>query len=336
MKKIIAFSLVFVFAFVAVCLPVSADTNTDGIYTATLRFPVAETNYFGFALYETSFDNNSFQQYRAPSAVTDEVDTVQYVLGLPDSYNGTYYGALVLGVSSLGTGGYFPHDSLYWSDPFKLSWQFGRLADSEATIDKWRLSLRMMTTSGITYVVATSPWVTGLLPNSYTLSVPKCRFTLNDDVDTSALVLCFDYHCDVTDPVGEFDNAQAVRFYVRDGGIVTLNYSLPTNPNAPNFSNPDNTLLDQNSQLEGEVLEGVDGLELEDNSSTLFDSIGTSIATFSNGLNFARVSLNLFIEDIPWIRDFVQVSLALGITATLLGLAGSIIGSATRRKGGKD
>lgn len=75
---------------------------------------------------------------------------------------------------------------------------------------------------------------------------------------------------------------------------------------------------------------------MENNSSTLFDSIGTSIATFSNGLNFARVSLNLFLEDIPWIRDFVQVSLALGITATLLGLAGSIIGSATRRKGGKD
>lgn len=118
---------------------------------------------------------------------------------------------------------------------------------------------------------------------------------------------------------------------------MTANYATQPDPNIPTYKSPANQdKVTENQELENELLDGVGDLDLENNSSTLFDSIGTSIASFSDGLNFVRITLNLFIEDIPWIRDFVQVSLALGITATLLGLAGSIIGAASRRKGGKD
>lgn len=334
MKKSLVIILAVLFTASLVCVPVFAD---DGYYSARLYFPQAEANYFGFAKYEDSFNTHSWQDYRRPAAVVDGSTDVQYALGIPETYNGAYYGGLVLGVSTLGvTDGQYLSTAQYWVDPFEISWHFGQLANERPTIDRWRLSLRLMTPDGLTTCVGyTEWWEEGYLPEQYTLSIDTTFIPVFNDVTGSALALCWDYHCDVTDPAGGFDNTQTVRFYVKDKA-VTFNYSTSRNPDIPIYKPPANQdAITENQELENELIEGVEGLDLEDNSSTLFDSIGTSIASFSDGLNFVRITLNLFIEDIPWVRDFVQVSLALGITATLLGLAGSIIGGATRRKGGK-
>lgn len=318
-------------------IPVSAELGSDGIFRAELAFPVAETNYFGFALNPTSFDNNSFQQYRAPSAVVDENNnSVQYALGLPSSYNGTYFGALVLGVTSFGSTNYSSNNK-YWVEPFKLTWQFGQFNESVATVDKWRLSIRMMTSSGVTYIVGSTEWTTGIFPSTYTVNIPATQIPLNSDVTgATGLVLCFDYHCDVTDPSGNFDNSQAVRFYVKDSVVVFCS-SPPHNPNAPFFPAPsDQGVLEDNSALENEILNSDTVQDLEESIFELGSGLSSSLTGLMPGLTFCTSILNRTLTWNDYLRPVFQISLSLGITASLLGIAGSIIGAAAKRRRGGD
>lgn len=319
-------------------IPVSAALGTDGVYRAELKFPVAELNYFGFALNPTSFDNNSFQQYRAPAAVVDEnsMNAVQYALGLPASYNGTFYGAVILGVTSFGVENYSTANK-YWVEPFTFSWQFGQLNNSMATVDRWRLTIRKMTPSGVTHVVGHTDWVTGLFPATYSVNVPRTEIRLNEDItDASGLVLCFDYHADVTDPEGNFDNTQTVRYYVKDS-IVTFCSSPPNNPNAPFFPAPsDQGVVEDNSALENEILESDTVQDLEQNIFELGSGLSSSLTGLMPGLTFCTSVLNRTLTWNQYLKPIFQISLSLGITASLLGIAGSIIGAAVKRKGGGD
>lgn len=333
---VVLITVAFAVSFFAI--PVSAALGTDGVYRAELKFPVAELNYFGYAKNPTSFDKNSFKDYRPPAAVVDEnsINSVQYAIGLPSSYNGAFYGAVVLGVTSFGVENYSTANK-YWVEPFSFSWQFGQLNGSEGTVDRWRLTIRKMTGSGITHVVGFTEWNVGFFPYTYTVNVPRTSIQLNEDVtDATGLVLCFDYHADVTDPSGDFDHSQTVRYYVKDSVVIFCS-SPPNNPNSPFFPAPsDQGVVEDNSALENEILESDTVQDLEQNIFELGSGLSSSLTGLMPGLTFCTSVLNRTLTWNQYLKPIFQISLSLGITASLLGIAGSIIGAAVKRKGGGD
>ena len=71
---------------------------------------------------------------------------------------------------------------------------------------------------------------------------------------------------------------------------------------------------------------------LESDVSGIFDNIGSSLNSFRGALMLCTQFLNRFLNN-TWFKPLVQISLSLGITASLLGIAGSIIGAASRGSG---
>lgn len=312
-------------------IPVSAAD----VYRVVLNFPTPEVNYFGFVRHESSFDSNSFSTYRPASATVDLSSGVRYVFGVPDVYAGKGYMSVVIGFSSFGNsdGQYFSSD-VFWTDPFTFNYTFDQLANSKGTTSRWRLALRQMTNDGITYIAGTSDWVSELNGDQASIDVPKTRIPLDSNVNCSGLALCIDFQFDVSDPNGEFDSTQAVNFNVVDGQVV-CNYANQNSPDLPLYDGPTDTgKVDELDVLDQEVLAGVqDGM---DTWNDLSGDLGNSLATFRSGLHFVTNILNIPLQDNIVIRDFVQICLSLGISASLLGIAGSIIGAAARRRHGGD
>lgn len=313
-------------------VPVSAAEDYTSV---TFQFPMAETNYFGFALYENSFNNNSFAQYRDPAYVSDVGTYVNYEFELPSSYVsngvGTAFCALVLGISKFDQTAYLT-DHTFWVNPFTFSYRF----DQVAGIHAYRVSLRQMDlTSGVTYIVGSSDWVSYPGASSGKVEVAQTMVPILKDyipTNNAGLALCLDFQMEAP-----AQGAIYFRFEVLDSAVIA-NYASQPSPNIPSFTPPSGTdILDENSGLEQDILNSDTVQDLETNTAELFSSLDGSLLNFRDGILFATRCMNIYLvpasDEDGWFHDLVQISLALGIVATLLGITGSIIGAAVKRRG---
>lgn len=323
-------------------VPVSAADVSNGIYSETFNFPQVNANWFGFALKETSFNNNSFEDLRNPSYVSDPGSYINIEFKLPSSYVsdgvGNAYCSLILGESDFDQTA-FTVSNVFWVSPFTVSYRF----DLPSGIHQYRLSLRAVdSTSAVTKPIGYSDWVSFPGGSSGKISVVDTLIPISEDVLFSeggykGVALCFEFYMESPDYNAVSDGGIYLRFEVVDG-VVTANFSKTENPNIPSFTPPSGTdILDENSGLEQDILNSDTVQDLETNTAELFSSLDGSLLNFRDGILFATRCMNIYLvpasDEDGWFHDLVQISLALGIVATLLGITGSIIGAAVKRRG---
>lgn len=332
-------TVAFTVSFFAV--PVSALSEADGIYSETFNFPTTNSRHFGFAKFETSFNSNTFEQLRDPSYVSDPGSYINFEFSLPSSYvvgdEGAAYCSLVLGESDFGQTA-FTTSNVFWVSPFTVKYRY----DVPAGIQKYRLSLRTIdSNSNISAPIGYSEWINFAGGASGTIEVGNTLIPISQDSLISSggiagFVVCFEFYMTTASFNAAADGSIYLRFEVLDG-VVTANFSKTENPNIPSFNPPNSEIFDENLSLDEDILNSDTVQDLETNTAELFASLDGSILNFRDGISFVTRCMNLYLvprsESESWFHDIVQVALALGIVATLLGITGSIIGAAVKRRG---
>ncbi len=118
-----------------------------------------------------------------------------------------------------------------------------------------------------------------------------------------------------------------------DDNMFTISYGDIRSPDYPNYSPPDDTgILDMNSK-EDALLSGTEAGLNDFNSSVL--GLGDALASSVRGMTYVQRVMNDLFTYLPSINVVVQISLACGMIAFLLGLASTIVRRIQSKGGGK-
>lgn len=326
--KLISVVVLTVCLIVSFCsVPVSAAEDYTSV---VLHYPMAENHGLGYAKYETSFENNDWASLRHAVWFSDQTNYVDYEWTPPTTYDGKGFLSFYLGATSFDTGGYFASAGSLWVDPFKFTYDWNI---ERAAFLRYRISVRSMLDGAPTVIVGRSSWVDGYYTANSFIDVPRTFVTLPNTVTAAGLGLFIDF---------EFSYDSAESLYITTGildNAVNFNYApngLPAS--IPQYTEPSGTdIVDENSSLEQDILNSDTVQDVETNTVELFASLDGSLLNFRDGVLFVTRCLNIYLvptsDEDGWFHDLVQISLALGIVATLLGITGSIIGAAVKRRG---
>lgn len=340
--KLISVVVLSVCLIVSFCsVPVLALSEADGIYSESFNFPTTNSSNFGFAKYEDSFNSNTFEQLRDPVYVSDPGNYINFEFSLPSSYvvgdEGIAYCSLVLGESDFGQTA-FTISNVFWVSPFTLKYRY----DVPSSIQKYRLSLRTIdSSSNISAPIGYSEWINFSGGSSGTIQIGDTLIPISTDSfisegGISGFVVCFEFYMTTASFNATSNGSIYLRLEILDG-VVTANFSKTENPKIPSFNPPNSDILDESLSLEDDILNSDTVQDVETNTAELFASLDGSLLNFRDGILFVTRCLNIYLvptsDEDGWFHDLVQISLALGIVATLLGITGSIIGAAVKRRG---
>lgn len=159
--------------------------------------------------------------------------------------------------------------------------------------------------------------------NSVVVNYPRMNFVINDSVSAIGLVLCLDVSG------SSMNSTNQIIGIFED--VFTLHYANGSDPNLPSYAPPNSgntgSLDSTESQLQNNASAGLN------QTDEIFSSVSTNINGFATSfLRIARLMTRLG-DKVPYLNIVVQLSLALGLFASLLGLAGSIVSAADRKAG---
>lgn len=304
-------------------IPVSA---ADDVYKVTFEYPdptiIDQLQYIaGITSTETYLTNGPYWNFYNPVSASATADYGQFRFTVPDGFDTDVYVGAYVGRSKFDLSTYSTSDTV-WIDPCKVDFRiFGG-----STLYAFRFSLRQFTDDvTITNVVGHSDWTIVNLYSSNDLqsvSVPQTAINMIQGGDFYGLGLFIDMYFYQPTPT----------FYFGIGyNSVTVNYSQILTPNTPIYPPPDSGDLGNLESAEGQLMDSnTAGLDAANNA---FLSFADNLVSF--GLVFTRISmmLNRFVNGVPLVSVLVWISLSLGLFASLLGLAGAIVGAADRKAG---
>lgn len=123
--------------------------------------------------------------------------------------------------------------------------------------------------------------------------------------------------------------------YFSAGNITLVNQPFavscgdPNSPNAPAYNKPDGGSVSDLGSAEDALVGGTqDGI---DTAGDAFSSVDTNLAAYINGLLMCSKIMGAAMTKMPWLGTVIEISLALGLFASLLGLAAALIGASDRR-----
>lgn len=243
--------------------------------------------------------------------------------------------SIFIGRSQFGVNTYGASDTI-WCEPFS----FKLLLPTEySTTTYFRIALREVDSgNSIGGRVGSSDWINISLSNapsndfgsSFDVTIPRTYIRIYNGGNYEGLSVHLEFQC------ASMDNAMGIG---SNQSNLTIFYGVGSSPNYPTFTPPDTAIVNEVKALDDQVLNNSVVSSLEVNTEDLFSNIGSSLPMFVDGIKFASERLNMFFNtpnnNLLWFRHFIQISLALGIAASLLGIAASIIGAATRGGGKK-
>lgn len=109
---------------------------------------------------------------------------------------------------------------------------------------------------------------------------------------------------------------------------ISIGYGNASDPNAPAFASPNNSGIDQYQSYEDDVNNKISG-GLK-NAGNLMDGLPSDLTNFASGLMFFSSIYTRLISNVPELNTVLNISLALGIFALLVGLAVPAIRHASR------
>jgi len=340
--RVLKFATVFVLAVSLVvsffAVPVSA---ADGdLSTHTFNFPLLSEDllYFRWTDYvgaNAGLNNSSWDSMNPPqSATVYDDDSVVYVWDWASGNENDRVGAcsIFIGRSKFGVNSYSASDTI-WCDPFSFYLIIPR-DYSGATY--FRISLRAVEgQSSIGKRVGSSDWIKISASNNgsvskFKISVPRTFIRIHEAGDYTGLSVHLEFQCSSLNSIIGLGSAQSA---------LTIHYGVGSSPNFPVYAPPDTTIVEELGQIEDEILSNTTIVSVESQMETIFSNLGSSLTIFVDGVKFASNCLNAFFDPptstLAWFRNFIQISLALGIAASLLGIAASIIGAASGGRKGK-
>lgn len=252
------------------------------------------------------------------------------------SYSSTLYDTGTTTLSGDGNLSFTQSDGTYaWSIP---SNQVSRVLDLEVPVSFFVTSgdyLRLQTTlhgwshSGFSAVdilaVANGEFISlGTVNNQYSVAV-NSGYLFPVDINKqmsaggSVVSIVFRYHI----------------AYFSAGNITLVNQPFavscgdPNSPNAPAYNKPDGGSVSDLGSAEDSLVSGAqDGI---DKAGEAFSSVDTNLAGYINGLLMCSKIMGAAMTKMPWLGTVIEISLALGLFASLLGLGAAIIGASNRR-----
>lgn len=156
------------------------------------------------------------------------------------------------------------------------------------------------------------------------LSYPQLFFKIIQNTKPSDdLCLCVEFYATL-----QGDDIGKITFSVSD---FTVKFGVGKSPDYPIYPAPDSgnmgSLDSTESQLQDSASAGLN------ESAELFGSLSTNLNGFGSSImRVTRLMISLG-DKIPYLKLIVNISLALGLFASLLGLAGSIVSAADRKAG---
>lgn len=156
----------------------------------------------------------------------------------------------------------------------------------------------------------------------------RLAFNFTTDIKSNSLCLCFEFVIDLTDDDFEV-GFESTDFKIQFGSGVSPNYPIyPPAPGGDDIGHLDS----QEQQLIQDSQVGLDaGLDVMQNTGDLITDLeaNLNLVAFTGALNNILNRLIL----IPGLSPLVNISLSLGLFASLFGLAASIISADDRRAG---
>lgn len=322
------------------CFPVSA---ADDYYTAVFHYPYLgvddttfEDNYFGFCLLESSLNDYDWDTLRRPytdfywsSGDSEDLTGYGYHWLWPSGYNNQGYISFYLGSSSFGISSYVPEDTI-WVDPVDLLLIF---PDAYSGVFQYRFAFRDVSSGNdVGSVVGYSEWVSYRAASyeswsEIDLSIARTAMTITKGGSYDGLAFFIEFF-------GTSMN-QSMGLAMDEYG-VSVNYGKGHSPNYPVYNAPSGS--DEIGGLttqEDELLEDTEeGSYLANEYFQHFNSVYT-LGYFPAGLVAITNVMGSFINNIPGFTALMNVSLSLGLFATLLGLAAAVFGAADRRAAAK-
>lgn len=316
-------------------VPVSAAEDYS---TVVFKYPLDGSefneNYFGFVRKEDTLNTQVWDKFRRPSSSVyglynpssgDSFWLKTYYFTWPDDYGNQGYTSFFLGASSFGVTSYSTADTI-WIDQFRFAVMLGQAYSS---FSQYRFCFRDITDGNtIGSVVGYSAWenfsfsTTSADAIRYITSPQKSMEIINAG-DYDGLAFFIEFNC------SSMNSAFAIG--IQDTGIA-VNYGRGSNPNYPVFNAP---TPDDENQIGGYIYQ--ESQLMQNNSDNLTSgrmqfsqSMNIIGGLFSNGLVTAANVISRFLN-IGTLYALTNVSLGLGLFASLLGLAASIVGAADRR-----
>ena len=128
-------------------------------------------------------------------------------------------------------------------------------------------------------------------------------------------------------------NLYISRFDSTTFNIVNADFSLSCgssgSPEAPAYSAPDGgSVSDLGSAEDSLTNSAQDGI---DKAGEAFAGVDNNLSGYLNGLLMCSRIMGAAMIKLPWLGSVIEISLALGLFASLLGLAAALIGASDRR-----
>lgn len=123
------------------------------------------------------------------------------------------------------------------------------------------------------------------------------------------------------------------RFDATTFNVVNADFSLscgnPSSPESPAYSAPDGGTVSDLGVAESSLTDSAqDGI---DKAGEAFAGVDNNLSGYLNGLLMCSRIMGAAMTKLPWLGSVIEISLALGLFASLLGLAAALIGASDRR-----
>ena len=325
-----------VFATLIACLlcasffvvPVSAETQ----YDFSIYAPEYSDNYYfrvidGDINYTNLLNQRTWWHMDEPEAVMyyDDEDYTVYDFYIPNSKNNGLC-AVWLGNFRIAEEHRYQTSDTIWIDPGRLLLGSDR---DYFSVNYMRFSLRYVTSTGVQAVFAATDWqsisIGSFNERLVEIEYPRMNFEIYDNCTAIGLVLCVDFAVSALDGSTE-------KMIVVTPNDFKIHYSVGTGPNTPIYPAPDQGNIGQMESAEDQLMQG--GQAGIDAGADTFTQFTQEFNQPSLARCFVKIS-DIFVRlsGLPQMNTLVHISLSLGLFASLLGLAGSIVSAADRKAG---
>ena len=297
MKNYTKFTAIFLVLAVLLSIPVFAEESWKNIVLSTDEMNTTAMYYPG--------ENTALQYDLEVSSQTSSSTT--WIVPAISEYNSRIYFFTDFPVSFNVSDG-----DIVFIDSFLLKWYIG---GANNFIYRYRVCMGDFAVQPEYFTQwYNAPYSSG--NSTLSVQVPDITIDITSDVTIGSFFIEFQmYH-----PIeGSFS---LYNFSTRVG------YGNPSSPEAPGYTKPDGGAIDDYHDLEQGVLNDTEsGMNA---ANSIFGGFVDNIFGFVSGLLFVSELMGLFIVKVPVVGLLIQISLALGLFAVLVGLSGSIIGAKER------
>lgn len=213
---------------------------------------------------------------------------------------------------------------LEWVIPFSFSAKSGDVLKINTSFEGWShtgfdtMTVKISTSDGVLTQVGSFSNASGSAADSYYRFPIDLNYTFSSDCTINTIV--FSAHISVV-------NGGTINLMNTDFSLISGSSSSPEYPSytPPSDGGSVSDLGAAESSLTDSAQDGID------KAGAAFAGVDNNLSGYLNGLLMCSRIMGAAMTKLPWLGSVIEISLALGLFASLLGLAAALIGASDRR-----